>query len=71
LAARRSKDPAVKRWFLDDSEGTWERKARELLASSAERAAELNLSEAEVDDQIATFLRLQAVEAVLSHRRGD
>lgn len=70
LASEQVGPEAAKEWLRTDERGTFETMARELLLSTAETVAELQLSEAEVDRQIALALALAAVEALLK-RAGE
>lgn len=65
LAAKGARLKSIKSWLTLDERGTWEQAARKMVESTAERAAELNLTDAQVDEQIAIMLRLQATEAML------
>ena len=68
IAASQSKG-STKRWFVLDEHGKWEQRAADYLSRTALAAAEKNLSCEQVNNEIATMLRLLSVEAQI-HRRG-
>lgn len=64
---------SVKEWLRRDEFGGWEKSARELLVSTAARAAELGLTADQVDSEIAGILKMLALKAMVNHlekRRG-
>ncbi len=68
-----AKNPMAKEWLRDGkASGTWIRTAADLLERSAAKAAELGLSEADVDDQVASMLAWMALSAILRDaKKGD
>jgi hypothetical protein len=64
LAAKETSIKMVKGWLTQDEKGTWEKLAMDLLDRTKDRAEKLNMGDREVNDQIATMVALQAVEAV-------
>jgi len=71
LAASRVRASQAKSWLKNDEEGTWERRAKELLARAPALIAEKNLqmSEEDVDDEIASILQISALEALLARAK--
>lgn len=65
LAAARTETPFLQSWLEQDSTGCWEHDAAELLISSADKAAELKLTEDQVDNEIAAVLVLRGLKALL------
>ena len=63
LAADKAGPGRSRSWLREDREGKWERRALDLLDESSERAAELGLSVADVDRQVALALALMALTA--------
>ncbi len=61
-----SEETSASEWLRLDERGTWERRAAELLASTAAKAAELGMEPAAVDGEIATRLRYEALTALLA-----
>lgn len=55
-------------WFREDRDGKWHGRAGELLSSTAPRAAELGLSDDQVNDQIAKYLNVLAIEAQIARK---
>lgn len=68
LASTHVKDPYTRAWLLADERGTFEKEAKEYLTKTAARAAELGMSEPQVDDEIATRLGLLALTARLENQ---
>jgi hypothetical protein len=66
-AAAQVKDPNTSDWLRVDREGTWEKTAAELLESTADKAASLNMTPAEVDAAIAGRLAYTALTAQVAH----
>ncbi len=56
-------------WFREDREGKWHGRAGELLVSTAPRATELGLTDEQVDDQIAKYLNVLAIEAQIARKQ--
>jgi len=69
LAATHVKDAYTRNWLLADERGTFQKLANEYLDKTATKAAELGMSESEVDDEIATVIGLRALTAHLEHRK--
>lgn len=69
LASARTEISSVRAWLFEDPRGTWESLARKLLESSEERACDLGLTEAQVDDQAADAILLFALRAELATAR--
>ena len=69
LAADQDPDSAAYEWLLRDELNTWNKHAIKLLEETAPKAAALGLTETMVDQEIATMLRLLAVEAMLRQAR--
>jgi len=67
LAANQVKNPSTKSWLLADERGTWEKRARDLLEKSAEKARELGMSEDQVNEEAANYLGYLALTASLKH----
>ena len=67
MAAKQVETPMVKDWLVVDRLGSWEARACVALAETAKKAADLDLSEDEVDAQVATFLAMTAAIAVLKN----
>lgn len=65
LAASLTKTKTVAEHFRSDPNGFWERKAIELLDECGQRAAELGLSTATVNQECARMLTLLALEATI------
>lgn len=55
-AAKLTKTKQLRHWFLADERGTWQRYAVDYLDKTAQRAAELGLTEPQVDEEIAKQL---------------
>ena len=68
-----AKNPMAKEWLRDGrASGTWIRTAADLLERSAAKAAELGLSEDEVDDEVATMMAWMALSTILRDaKRGS
>ena len=66
-AAKQVEDPNTSDWLRVDREGTWEKTARELLESTAEKAASLNMTAEQVDAAIAGRLAYTALTAQVEH----
>jgi hypothetical protein len=69
LAATHVKDPSTRSWLLADERGTFEKLAEEYLDKTSARAAQLEMSADEVDDEIATVIGLRALTAQLEHQK--
>lgn len=71
LAASRVKASQAKSWLKNDEEGTWESQAKRYLEQVPALMAKknLNLTEEQVDDEIASALQISALEAVLAHAK--
>jgi hypothetical protein len=71
LAASNTKDPATKTWLLYDEKGMWENTAKKYLERVPELlvAKNLQLTDKQINEEIAVSLGLQALEATLSHIR--
>lgn len=67
IAAAKVKNPSTKSWLLADERGTWEREVGDLLKKSADRARELGLSEAQVNEETANYIGYLALAASLKH----
>lgn len=66
LAIRQVKNPQAKAWLNDGRAAkTWLRTAADLLERSTERAAELGLSEDEVNEAVAVELAYMALSTIL------
>lgn len=63
------KDPYTRGWLLADERGTFEKMARDYLDKTAAKAAELGMSDAAVDDEIATVIGLRALTARLEEQK--
>ena len=63
LAASKTELPSIARILTNDPRGAYEKDAARLVRESANRAAELGLSESDVNDQIATLLLLRVLTA--------
>lgn len=66
-AADATQVDSVKAWLRDDSTGAWERLAADYLTDTAMKAAELQLSVDQVDDEIANRLCQLARLATRDH----
>jgi hypothetical protein len=51
-------------WFFRDEKGLWEKNARELWEKTTANRAELGMSDAEAEEQIALHLSLLALTAM-------
>ena len=69
MAAAQVETPSTKDWLFADRLGTWETRARVALEATAEKAATWDLSEDEVDRQVALYLAHLACEAALKSAR--
>lgn len=69
LAASQVKNPSTKHWLHDDDKGTWENMARRYLDGVPEilKAKGLQLTDEQIDDEIAHYLILAALEATLAN----
>lgn len=67
-AAQRIEDREVKSWLELDERGTWESIVLGILECTAERMAELEIGDTEVDDALADHVALAALTAVLKSR---
>ena len=63
LASDMVEDIQAKLWLFRDEQGTWERHAADLLEKSKDKAAELGMTEAAVDKEVATCLAYTAIQA--------
>lgn len=66
LAANQDPKSVASEWLMRDEFGRWEQRAKELIEQTAEKAKTLGLSDDDVNSQCANYLRLLAVEAMLS-----
>lgn len=68
-----AKNPMAKEWLRDGrASGTWIRTAADLLERSAAKAAELGLTEDQVNDEVATMMAWMALSAILKDaKRGS
>jgi len=69
LASTYVKNPSTKSWLLADERGTFEKEAKEYLVKTAARAAELGMSEEQVDEEIANRLGYLALTAMLENQQ--
>lgn len=69
LAAKKVGDKQAADWFRRDESLTWHKLAKSHLEETREKAANMGLSEGEVDAGIATMLRLQALQALVKRGR--
>ena len=69
LAASQVKNPSTKHWLRDDDKGTWENMAKRYLDGVPEilKAKGLQLTDEQIDDEIAHYLILAALEATLTN----
>jgi len=65
LASERSESSEARHLLFHDSRGFWEKQALDLLDKSRDKAAELGMSEEQVDDEIALFLQVLVLEGLL------
>jgi hypothetical protein len=70
-AAKQVKDPNTSDWLRVDREGTWEKMAAELLESTADKAASLDMTVAEVDAAIAGRLAFTALTAQVAYQKSN
>lgn len=66
LAATQDPESAAIEWLMRDEFGKWEARAKELVEQVSDKAKTFGLSDAELDEQCATYLRLLAIEGMLS-----
>jgi len=64
LAAKETSIKMVKSWLTQDEKGTWEKMVLDLLDRVEDKAKKLNLSDRDVNDQIATMVALRALDSV-------
>lgn len=71
LAATQVKNPSTKSWLRDDDKGTWENMASRYLdgAPAMIEKKGLQLSEAQIDEEIAHYLIMAALEATLANAK--
>jgi hypothetical protein len=69
LAASRVKNPSTKSWLRNDERGTWENTAKRYLERVPEilAAKNLQMTDEQIDDEIATMLSVSALEATLAN----
>ena len=65
-ASKIARNNYSREWLRRDEFGTWEKNAEKLLEESAERAAQLGMTEEAVDKEIANVLALTSVRAQIS-----
>jgi len=71
LAREKTRSSFVKEWLFGDERGFHEKTAEDLLLETAAKAAELGLTESQVDEEIAAailYLTLQATINVQSRK---
>lgn len=66
LAASKAENDEAKTWLTWDEHGVHERSADEYLERTAAKAAELKLTESEVDEQVAIALLLDVLQAQIN-----
>jgi hypothetical protein len=66
LASTKTRTRFVKTWLKLDEFGAWERHATQLLETTSAKAAELKMTEASVNDEIATMLAYLAAQTALT-----
>jgi hypothetical protein len=71
MAAEDTKDPSTKSWLRNDEEGTWEHRAKELLDKAPDiiAAKNLTMTDEQIDEEIASILKMSALEAMLAHAK--
>jgi phosphotransacetylase len=70
-AAKQVKDPNTSDWLRVDSRGTWEKTAAELLGSTADKAASLDMTAEEVDAAIAGRLAYTALTVQVAYQKSN
>lgn len=65
LASTKTRSPMLKAWLFNDEQGIWERDAQTLLDHSEALAKQHGLTEEQHNLEIACFLVLRGLEAVL------
>jgi len=72
LAAKQVKNPSTKAWFLADERGTWEKTVGDYLSNTADKARELGMSTAQVNQEIADRICYLALAAAIENaeKRG-
>lgn len=68
IASDKTEVHALKCWLLWDERGSWEKLALELLGRVSPETEKKHSSE-EIDSSIASYLLLQAVNAMLEERK--
>ena len=71
LAASRATTRLVRDWLSWDEAGSWEKHARDMIEKSAERRAELAISDEAAASEIADRLRFLANTAVMASVKAD
>lgn len=71
LAIEKTDDTSIQSWIWMDEEGTWERKIHELAAEAALSPKAASMTPAAVEDAIATFIMVRALEATLAHLQSQ
>lgn len=64
LAATKTEVTYLKEWFTRDEFGTWEKDALTLLDATAVKASQLQLTDEQVDDEIAKQLWKRGLDAL-------
>lgn len=73
LAASQTKAAEVKNWLIRDEQGAWEKMARDYLARvpALMEQQKIVLSDSQIDDEIATAIRLAALEASIARAKKE
>jgi hypothetical protein len=71
IAASQVKNPSTKSWLRNDAKGTWENMVKRYLDGVPEIIEKkgLHLSDAQIDEEIAHYLIMAALEATLANAK--
>lgn len=67
IASKKTKNKALRAWLFDDERGKHAERVAWLLDRTSERAGQLGMTVAQVDDEIAIMIYLGAAQAMLEH----